>query len=69
MVEIGEQTGSLSETLLYVHDFYAEEAMEISNNLATLLEPILLVFIGAMIGGLAMIIIGPIYQMMSTING
>lgn len=68
MVEIGEQTGSLSETLLYVHDFYAEEAMEISNNLATLLEPILLIFIGVMIGGLAIIIIGPIYQLMSTIN-
>lgn len=69
MVEIGEQTGSLSETLLYVHEFYAEEAAEVSNNLATLLEPILLIFIGLMIGGLAMIIIGPIYQLMGTING
>lgn len=69
MVEIGEQTGSLSETLLYVHEFYAEEAAEVSNNLATLLEPILLIFIGVMIGGLAMIIIGPIYQLMGTING
>lgn len=69
MVEIGEQTGSLSETLIYVYEFYAEEAAEISNNLATLLEPILLIFIGVMIGGLAMIIIGPIYQLMGTING
>jgi type IV pilus assembly protein PilC len=69
MIEIGEQTGSLSDTLIYVHDFYAEEAMEISSNLATLLEPILLIFIGVMIGGLAIIIIGPIYQLMGTING
>jgi len=68
MVEIGEQTGSLSETLVYVYEFYEEEATEISNNLATLLEPILLIFIGVLIGGLAMIIIGPIYQLMGTIN-
>jgi type IV pilus assembly protein PilC len=69
MIEIGEQTGSLPDTLVYIYEFYAEEAAEISNNLATLLEPILLVFIGVMIGGLAIIIIGPIYQLMSTING
>ncbi len=68
MVEIGEETSSLAETLKYVNEFYAEEANEISNNLATLLEPILLIFIGVMIGGLAMIIIGPIYQLMSTLN-
>lgn len=68
MVEIGEETSSLAETLKYVNEFYAEEADEISNNLATLLEPILLIFIGVMIGGLAMIIIGPIYQLMSTLN-
>ena len=69
MIEIGEQTGSLPDTLNYIYEFYAEEAAEISNNLATLLEPILLIFIGVMIGGLAIIIIGPIYQLMSTING
>jgi len=69
MIEIGEQTGSLPDTLIYIYEFYAEEAAEISNNLATLLEPILLIFIGLMIGGLAVIIIGPIYQLMSTING
>lgn len=68
MVEIGEETSSLAETLKYVQEFYAEEANEVSNNLATLLEPILLIFIGVMIGGLAMIIIGPIYQLMSTLN-
>jgi len=69
MIEIGEETGSLPDTLTYIYEFYSEEAAEISNNLATLLEPILLIFIGVMIGGLAIIIIGPIYQLMSTING
>lgn len=69
MIEIGEETGSLPDTLTYIYEFYSEEAAEISNNLATLLEPILLIFIGVMIGGLAVIIIGPIYQLMSTING
>jgi type IV pilus assembly protein PilC len=69
MVEVGEETGTLEENLMYLHDFYAEEVTEMSNNLATLLEPILLVFIGIMIGLLAITIISPIYQLTSSING
>ncbi len=68
MIEVGESTGSLEENLFYLYDFHSEEVDEMSSNLATLLEPILLIFIGAMIGGLALIIIGPIYQFTGSIN-
>ncbi len=68
MIEVGEQTSSLEENLLYLHEFYAEDVEDMSNNLTTLLEPLLLVFIGLMIGGLAISIIGPIYQLTSSIN-
>ena len=68
MIQVGEATGSLEDNLTYLYEFYAEEVDEMSNNLATLLEPIMLIFIGAMIGLLAVMIIAPIYQLTGTIN-
>jgi type IV pilus assembly protein PilC len=68
LIEVGEQTGTLEENLLYLHEFYADDVADMSNNLATLLEPILLVFIGLMIGLLAISIVGPIYQLTGSIN-
>jgi len=69
LIEIGEETGTLGENLNYLYEFYAEDVQEMSTNLTALLEPLLLIFIGVMIGGLAIMIIGPIYQLTSTING
>jgi type IV pilus assembly protein PilC len=68
LIEVGERTGTLEENLMYLHEFYADDVEDMSNNLATLLEPFLLVFIGLMIGGLAILIIGPIYQLTGSIN-
>lgn len=68
MINIGEETGTLEENLLFLHEFYTEEVTEMSSNLATLMEPILLIFIGAMIGLLALTIISPIYQLTGSIN-
>lgn len=67
IIEVGEETGTLEENLLYLYQFYAEEVEEMSNNLATLLEPILLIFIGLMIGALAITIIAPVYQLTGSI--
>lgn len=68
MIAIGEETGTLEENLLYLHDFYMEEVSDMSDNLTTLLEPILLVFIGAMVGLLALSVISPMYQLTGSIN-
>lgn len=68
MIAIGEETGTLEENLLYLHDFYTEEVTDMAENLTTLLEPILLVFIGAMIGLLALSVISPMYQLTGSIN-
>lgn len=69
MIDIGEVSGSLEENLMYLHDFYAEEVDEMSENLVTLIQPILLIFVGALIGGLALLVLMPIYQLMGSING
>ncbi len=68
MVEIGENTASLETNLGYLYDFHANEVEDISTNLTTLIEPILLIFIGSMIGLLAIIIIGPIYQFTGSVS-
>ena len=68
MIEIGEKTGNLSDSLLYLADFYEEEIDEVSKNLSQLLEPVLLVFIGLVVGFLALAIISPIYQLTSSVG-
>lgn len=68
MVSIGEKTGKLDETLLYLADFYEEEVDDISKNLSTILEPILLITIGLVVGFVALSIISPIYQLTGSIR-
>ena len=64
MIEVGEKTGKLDETLLYLGDFYEDEIDDVSKNLSTLIEPVLLVFIGLVVGFVALAVIDPIYQFM-----
>jgi len=68
LIEIGEQTGTLEENLDYLYELYSEDVTDMTNNLATVIEPLLLIFVGLMIGGLALLIIAPIYQLTGSIN-
>jgi len=61
MVEVGENTGKLSESFFYISDIYEEEMDDITQNLSTVLEPLLLVFMGVLVGFIAISIITPIY--------
>lgn len=68
MIGVGEKTGKLDETLIYLSEFYEEELDTVSQNLTTLLEPILLVTIGLAVGFVALAIISPIYDLTSSIT-
>lgn len=68
MIGVGEKSGKLEETLLYLGDFYEEEVDNASKNLSTILEPLLLLFIGAVVGFVALSIITPIYQLTGSIR-
>lgn len=68
MISVGEKTGKLDETLVYLGDFYEDEIDNISKNLTTVLEPILLLSIGLVVGFLALAIISPIYELTGTIR-
>lgn len=68
MIAVGEKTGKLDESLLYLGDFYEDEIDIISKNLTTVLEPILLLSIGLVVGFVALAIISPIYELTGSIR-
>ncbi|MBU0671104.1 MAG: type II secretion system F family protein [Patescibacteria group bacterium] len=69
MLRVGEDSGNLEETMSYLSGYYEEEVNNITENLTTILEPVLLVGIGLVVGGLALSIITPIYSISSTLTG
>ena len=62
MIRVGEESGKLEETLLYLANFYEVEVNTSTKTLSTIIEPILLVIIGLVVGFLALSIITPIYN-------
>lgn len=61
MIQIGERTGNLDGNLMYLSQFYENEVDDKLKNLSTTLEPILLIFMGLLVGFVAISIITPIY--------
>lgn len=61
MVAVGEQTGDLQASLMYLSELYEEDINDLTKNLTTLLEPILMVVMGLIVGFIAVSIITPIY--------
>lgn len=61
MIAVGENSGRLSETLMYVSDIYEEEMDDLTKNLSIIIEPLLLIFMGVLVGFIAVSIITPIY--------
>lgn len=66
VIFVGEQAGSLADMLLYLATFYEQEVSEVTKNLSELLEPFLLMFIGVMVGGLALAVMTPIYEVIGS---
>jgi len=69
MIEVGEKTGNLDANLLYLADFYESEVDDTVKNLASTLEPVLLVTMGALVGFVVISIITPIYEVTQSLGG
>ncbi|MEI6660191.1 MAG: type II secretion system F family protein [bacterium] len=63
MVAVGERSGNLSDSLIYISEYYEQEIDEFTKNLSGLVEPIMMVFMGIIIGFIAISIITPIYSL------
>jgi type IV pilus assembly protein PilC len=63
MVAIGEEAGKLSEMLIKIADFYEEEVDQMVDELSQLLEPLIMVILGIIIGGLVIAMYLPIFKL------
>ena len=68
LISVGEQTGSLDEMFTSVSNYYEEEFDTAVDNMSTLIEPIMIVFMGTMIGGLMIAMYSPIFNVGSIIG-
>lgn len=68
MIVVGESTGSLSDMLDTIADFYDEEVKEASESLASALEPILIVILGGMVGGMLFALYMPMFSLFANMS-
>ncbi|MFA5248728.1 MAG: type II secretion system F family protein [Patescibacteria group bacterium] len=67
MIIIGEQTGEIDSILEELAKFYEEEVEQIMENLPSIIEPLLILILGAGVGGMALAVIMPMYSITSAI--
>ncbi|MDA2937490.1 type II secretion system F family protein [Acidobacteria bacterium AH-259-A15] len=69
MVGVGEQTGELDQMLQKLADFYEEEADAAIADFLTLIEPLMIVFLGGVIGGIVISMYLPIFSLIGKLAG
>ncbi len=68
MIAVGEQTGGLDEMLSKIADFYDDEVDVAVGSLLSLMEPMMILFLGIVVGGMIVAMYLPIFGMMNTIQ-
>ena len=68
LIEAGEKSGSLEKSLHEVSDFLDYEVSNMLKTATALLEPVMLVVVGVLVGGMMMAIIAPIYGMIGQVG-
>lgn len=68
MISVGEQTGGLDEMLSKIADFYDEEVDVAVGTLLSLLEPVMIVVLGVIVGGMVVAMYLPIFDMMNAVQ-
>jgi type IV pilus assembly protein PilC len=69
MIAVGEQTGGLDEMLSKIADFYDEEVDAAVSGLLSMMEPVMIVFLGVVVGGMVVSMYLPIFDMMNAVQG
>lgn len=68
MIEVGEETGKLSDMLLEIASFYENEVENKTKNLSIIIEPVLMIIIGSGVGFFAISMISPLYSILGSID-
>ncbi len=65
MVLVGEKTGGLDNSLMHIAKFYQKEVERGIENVLSILEPVLLIILGLIVGGMMLSVLMPLYQVIS----
>jgi type IV pilus assembly protein PilC len=68
MIGVGEQTGALDAMLSKIADFYEEEVDQAVANLLTLMEPVMILFLGVTVGGIVISMYLPLFSLISQLS-
>jgi type IV pilus assembly protein PilC len=69
MLAIGEETGQIDTILIKVADFYEEEVEVVIDGLSSIIEPVMIVVLGGIVGVIAASVMGPIASLSKNIGG
>lgn len=68
MIDIGEESGRLSEMLVKIGDFYDSEVEATVKGLTSMIEPMLIIFLGGIVGFIAISVMTPIFQLVNSVQ-
>ncbi|HWR17752.1 MAG TPA: type II secretion system F family protein [Terriglobales bacterium] len=69
MIGVGEATGAMDAMLQKIADFYEDEVDAATKNMLTLLEPIMIAFLGTAVGGIVISLYMPLFSMIAKLSG
>ncbi len=69
IISVGERSGNLSNSFIYLSELYESEVEEFTKNISNLIEPALMIFMGVLVGFIAISIITPIYSITQNLHG
>jgi type IV pilus assembly protein PilC len=68
MIDIGEESGRLSEMLVKIGDFYDQEVESTVKGLTSMIEPMLIIFMGVVVGFIAISVMTPIFKLVNSVK-
>lgn len=68
MIDIGEESGRMSEMLVKVGDFYDQEVETTVKGLTSMIEPMLIIFMGVIVGFIAISVMTPIFKLVNSVK-
>ena len=69
MISVGEQTGALDEMLTKIAVFYESEVDQAVENLTSVIEPVMIVLMGGIVGGMVVAMYLPMFKLISVVSG
>jgi type II secretory pathway component PulF len=68
MIDVGEESGRLSEMLVKIGDFYDTEVEQTVKGLTSMIEPLLIIFMGGIVGFIAIAVMTPVFKLVNSVK-